>query len=142
MSDFGALLTELGLEQYIATFVDNDISADLLEELDDNDLKSMGVTALGHRKRILRAIRTRHGAGVQTTSHTVEASGRRQLTVMFCDLVGSTDLSVRIDPEDLNQVIKEYQNTVTPLIRQFGGCLLYTSPSPRDATLSRMPSSA
>src|SRR4029077_16589592 len=104
--DIGVWLRSLCLEQYETLFRQNDIDAEVLSDLTDGDLEKLGVS-LGHRKRMLKAIASL-GEG-QTpakpsspgpTAPSGDAAERRQLTVMFCDLVGSTPLSARLDPED------------------------------------------
>src|SRR5690242_2512835 len=102
--DVGGWLRSLGLGQYEALFRANEIDADILPELTDADLEKLGVP-LGHRKRLLRTISGLTAA--ETLAAPSAATGpksrdaeRRQLTVMFCDLVGSTPLSTRFDPED------------------------------------------
>ena len=98
--DVGGWLRSLGLGQYEALFRASEIDTDILPELTDVDLEKLGVP-LGHRKRLLRAISgltlAAPAASAGATPH--DAAERRQLTVMFCDLVGSTPLSVRLDPE-------------------------------------------
>jgi SAM domain (Sterile alpha motif) len=106
--DIVAWLRGLGLERYAPAFRDNDIDAEVLPQLTADDLISIGVTSVGHRRKLLAAIA---GLGVEMPAATVMAAPRdapapadaerRQLTVMFCDLVGSTELSARLDPEDL-----------------------------------------
>src|SRR5580692_5656353 len=111
--DLGAWLRGLGLEQYESAFRDNAIDDSVLLSLTAQDLKDLGVGIVGHRRKLLNAI-----AALPTNSpatpfdqlsvidaslpHTAE---RRQVTVMFADLVGSTALSTRMDPEDLREVI-------------------------------------
>jgi hypothetical protein len=118
--DVGGWLRSLGLGQYEALFRANDIDADILPELTDVDLKELGVP-LGHRKRLLRAIsglaaaETLAAASGSTGAKPQDAAERRQLTVMFCDLVGSTALAARFDPEELREEIRAYQNTVFPV---------------------------
>src|SRR5260370_31324125 len=114
-------LRGLGLEQYAPAFHDNAIDAEILHELTADDLKDLGVTLVGHRRKLLAAIaalrpdlpssgapiastepaRSEQDAGIRAGN----AAERRQLTVMFCDLVGSTALSTRFDPEDLRERI-------------------------------------
>ena len=102
--DVGGWLRSLGLGQYEALFRASDIDTDILPELTDIDLEKLGVS-LGHRKRLLRAIsgltaaETSPAPSAPTGAKPHDAAERRQLTVMFCDLVGSTPLSVRLDPE-------------------------------------------
>src|SRR5690349_16459344 len=107
--EIGNWLRSLGLAHYEAAFRDHDIDAEILPELTEGDLEKVGIS-LGHRKRLLKAIRA-----LQTEPHSDQPSTppvaaaldsahraeRRQLTVMFCDLIGSTALSARLDPEDL-----------------------------------------
>ena len=100
------------------TFRDNSVGPDVLPDLTDGDLEKLGVT-LGDRKRLLKAIASLIGPA-QTLAklsgpppaplHQENAAERRQLTVMFCDLVGSTALSARLDPEDMREVIRAYQD--------------------------------
>jgi hypothetical protein len=103
--DVGAWLRGLGLGQYEGAFRENEIESDVLSELTESDLEKLGLP-LGPRKRILKAIANPGGAdkpsgtpGLARPS-TEDAAERRQLTVMFCDLAGSTALSARLDPED------------------------------------------
>jgi predicted ATPase/class 3 adenylate cyclase len=123
-------LRQLGLERYEAAFAENDVTADVLPVLTAEDLKDLGVTAVGHRRRLLQAVAALHPdrAGVPTAQQLVDnrtavdsAAERRQLSVMFCDLVGSTELSARLDPEDLSQVIRIYQARVRETVTRFGG---------------------
>src|SRR5437660_11557186 len=97
-------LNALGLGQYAQRFADNDIDASILRDLTDEDLKKIGVS-LGHRKRILRAIAALDEAALPVEPPWRDEAERRQLTIMFCDLVGSTALSTRLDPEDLQEII-------------------------------------
>src|ERR1700688_800283 len=105
--DVGDWLRSLGLGQYEALFRENEIDAEVLPELTDGDLEKIGVP-LGHRKRLLKAVATLSAAedvakptSSGPTQPFTDAAERRQLTVMFCDLVGSTALSAQLDPEDL-----------------------------------------
>ena len=121
-----AWLQGLGLGQYEAAFRQNEIDAEILADLTDQDLEKLGVP-LGHRKRLLKAIANlcsgeREAPAVPAPIRPAsEAAERRQVTVMFSDLVGSTALSARMDPEDLREVISAYQKCVTETVRQFGG---------------------
>jgi class 3 adenylate cyclase len=127
--DVAEWLRGLGLEQYAPAFRDNDIDAEVLRRLTGEDLRELGVRSIGHRRRLLDAISALGGpalAGVASTGTSLElpAQGeaeRRQLTVMFCDLVGSTALSARLDPEDLREVIGAYQKRVAETIGRFEG---------------------
>jgi class 3 adenylate cyclase len=130
--DVGSWLRSLGLERYEAIFRDNGVDATVLPSLTADDLKEMGVSGVGHRRKLLDAIalfRT-PGAGEspQSPDATLAAANlardtaeRRQVTVMFCDLVGSTALAARLDPEDLRDVIAAYQKCATEVIRRFDG---------------------
>jgi class 3 adenylate cyclase len=122
--DVASWLRSLGLEKYEPVFRENEIDADVLPELTELDLEKLGVP-LGHRKRLLKAIATL-GAEQRLASSgpspvRPDTAERRQVTVMFSDLVGSTALSARIDPEDLREVISAYQKCVTETARRFGG---------------------
>jgi hypothetical protein len=108
--DIGAWLRGLGLGQYEAAFRESKIDVDVLPELTEADLNQLGVP-LGDRKRLLKAIASLGSAETITkpaslgpTPSSTDAAERRQLTVMFCDLVGSTALSARLDPEDMREI--------------------------------------
>src|SRR5947209_9303537 len=121
--DVGGWLRSLGLGQYEALFRASEIDADLLPELTDVDLEKLGVP-LGHRKRLLRAISALAAAetsAAPSASKPHDAAERRQLTVMFCDLVGSTALSARFDPEELRKEIRAYQNAVSAVVARYDG---------------------
>jgi class 3 adenylate cyclase/predicted ATPase len=124
--DVALWLRRLGLEQYAPGFADNDIDAAVLPELTAEDLIALRVTSVGHRRRLLSAIATLRDQPPEVVSPapaataTIEAE-RRQLTVMFCDLVGSTALSTRFDPEDLREVIGAYHRCVTEIVEGLGG---------------------
>ena len=126
--DIAAWLRGLDLGQYEAAFRDNDIDAAVLPELTTEDLISIGVTSVGHRRKLLSAIATL-GASAATTTVTAAVSDvsapaeaeRRQLTVMFCDMVGSTPLSTRFDPEDLREIIGAYHRCVADTVARFAG---------------------
>jgi class 3 adenylate cyclase/tetratricopeptide (TPR) repeat protein len=130
--DVAAWLRALGLEQYEPAFRDNSIDAEILPKLTVEDLKDIGVTKVGDRRKLLEAIATLpvgappSPAGEQLPAQAPAAapsSGaeRRQLTVMFCDLVGSTALSARLDPEDLRSVIGAYDRCVAAVIERSAG---------------------
>ena len=124
-------LRGLGLGKYEAAFRENEIDETVLPGLTAEDLKELGVAALGHRRKLLDAIAALRADtnASQTTTRTpaaAEASARdtaerRHVTVMFSDLVGSTALSARMDPEDLREVISAYQKCVAETVRRFGG---------------------
>src|SRR5947209_2296672 len=113
MQQIADWLERLGLGQYAESFAKNDIDVSVLGYLTDQDLEKIGVS-LGHRRKMLAAIAALVGvppalshSGARTeATHPVSAE-RRQLTVMFCDLVGSTALSARLDPEELREIIGE-----------------------------------
>ena len=117
-------LRSLGLGQYEGTFRDSEIDWDVLPELTETDLEKLGVP-LGHRKRLLKAIAGLGAAAAAPSAATPRSSGeaaeRRQVTVMFSDLVGSTALAARMDPEDLREIISTYQKCVAETVRRFGG---------------------
>ena len=120
-------LRSLGLSQYEAAFRESEIDADVLPELTEQHLKDLGVS-LGHRLKMLRAIRAlaEHTSVKEQPAPLPEAkpharAERRQLTVMFCDLVGSTALSQGIDPEDLRAVIRSFQDAAAGAIGRFEG---------------------
>jgi class 3 adenylate cyclase len=125
-------LEKLGLGQYAQRFVENEITLSILPDLTDADLKELGVSALGHRRLLLRAIAALDNVEKRTTAPATAAPApvtpqqrdsaeRRQVTVMFSDLVGSTALSARMDPEDLREVISAYQKCVAETVSRFGG---------------------
>jgi class 3 adenylate cyclase/predicted ATPase len=132
--DVAAWLRGLGLEQYAPAFRDNDVDGEVLPELTADDLISIGVTSVGHRRKLLAAIaalgtepptrdvaQSAAGATSTPTSTPSVDAERRQLTVMFCDLVGSTSLSSQLDPEDLREVIGAYQRAVAEIVAGFDG---------------------
>jgi class 3 adenylate cyclase len=124
-------LRSLGLERYEAAFRENEINETILPGLTAEDLKDLGVGIVGHRRKILDAIAalrvdtsasptaTPGPAAVDTSPRDI--GERRQVTVIFSDLVGSTALSARMDPEDLREVISAYQKCVAETVQRFGG---------------------
>ena len=132
--EIGAWLRSLGLGKYEAAFRENEIDEKVLPNLTAEDLKDLGVGIVGHRRKILDAIAALRSdasgktpsADASTTSSAPSASPedraeRRHVTVIFSDLVGSTALSARIDPEDLREIISAYQKCVTETVRRFDG---------------------
>jgi class 3 adenylate cyclase len=134
--DVADWLRTLGLERYEAAFRENDVSAELVPNLTAEDLKDLGISSVGHRRRLLEAIAAlrlsampahdpvdvRLPTGPTDHPHSTEPTAeRRQLSVMFCDVIGFTSLSSRLDPEDLGEVIRGYQSRVAAAIKQFGG---------------------
>ena len=115
-------LDGIGLAQYAAVFVENAIDFEILPDVTEADLEKLGV-ALGHRKRILRAIAALPTVSLAPTHSTSAQSKaeRRQVTVLFCDLVGSTALALRLDPEDLREVIRAFQDSCAAAITHMGG---------------------
>jgi class 3 adenylate cyclase/tetratricopeptide (TPR) repeat protein len=129
--DLGGWLRQLGLEQYEAAFRENAISEKVLPNLTAEDLKDLGVGMVGHRRMLLDAIAALRAEAsaptplsdppLVTDKAGKDTAERRQVTVMFSDLVGSTSLSARMDPEDLREVISAYQRCVADTVRRFGG---------------------
>jgi class 3 adenylate cyclase/tRNA A37 threonylcarbamoyladenosine biosynthesis protein TsaE len=126
MQQIADWLEKLGMSEYADRFAESDIDTSVLRDLTDQDLKELGVS-LGHRRKMLRAIAELSGAvptlpqPESTELKTKDAAERRQVTVMFSDLVGSTALSARMDPEDLREVISAYQKCVAETVSRFGG---------------------
>jgi class 3 adenylate cyclase/tetratricopeptide (TPR) repeat protein len=125
MQEIADWLKTLGLSEYAARFAENRIDFSVLRDLTDQDLKDLGVI-LGDRRKMLRAIGELDAASpaapaTSTGPVSQNAAERRQVTVMFSDLVGSTALSARMDPEDLREVISAYQKCVAETVRRFGG---------------------
>ena len=136
MNDFGDLsdamlawLSANGLAKYDALFRENEIEMDVLSEIESDDLKEMNIP-LGDRKRLLRAIsdlKTQASLNIptklpaQTIGTDVRQAERRHLTVLFCDLVGSTGLASRFDPEDTSAMMQAYLNVCTDVVKRWGG---------------------
>ena len=121
--DIAAWLRELGLERYAGAFRDNEIDAEILPKLIADDLRDIGVTAVGHRRKLLEAIAALTAADepAPTQPAARTRAERRQLTVLFCDLVDSTALSARLDPEDLGQLIRAYQASCDDVVQRWDG---------------------
>ena len=129
--DLGSWLRSLGLERYEAAFRDNEIDDTVLPSLTAEDLKDLGVGIVGHRRKLLDAIAAlRADASAKapppdpvpvTDRSAKDTAERRQVTVMFADLVGSTALSARMDPEDLRDLISTYQKCAAEIVRRFDG---------------------
>ena len=141
--DVAEWLRGLGLEQYVPAFRTNDIDEEILRRLTGEDLRELGITSIGHRRKLLDAIAAfgtaealptpippvaPHDGSPLPNPPPLAGEGRvgaeaerRQLTVMFCDLVGSTALSARLDPEDLREVIAAYHRAVSDVVRSFDG---------------------
>ena len=125
-------LRSLGLGKYEAAFRENDVDETVLPGLTHETLKELGVASIGHRVKLLHAIAALRNEGgskaptVATTStsrdaHPEDRAERRQVTVMFSDLVGSTACPARMDPEDLREVISAYQKCVAETVRPLSG---------------------
>ena len=126
--DVADWLRRLGLEQYEPAFRVNEIDERVLPSLTSEDLREIGVVPIGHRRRLLDAIAALSTEAFVVAETTVSRGSpatanaeRRQLTVMFCDLVGSTPLSARLDPEDLRGIIGAYHRCVADIVEGFGG---------------------
>lgn len=134
--EIGAWLEEVGLRQYEQAFIENGVDELVLLKLTSEDLKEIGVVAVGHRRRLIEAIallgvEAARSAELPTSSGVVAASSfgrasaqdaeRRQLTVMFCDLAGSTELSTRLDPEELRDLLAAYRSCVTETVHRHSG---------------------
>ena len=131
--DIGHWLRSLGLDQYESAFRDHKIDAEVLPDLTAEDLKDLGVTPVGHRRRLLQAIAALQKPAPDSTASQPETeqrldrglvktdAERRQLTVMFVDLVGSTELSLKLDPEELREISRGYQDATAREVGRFGG---------------------
>ena len=118
-------LAEHGLGQYIDSFKANDIDLKALPFLNEEDLTALGVS-LGHRRILINEIKQLNKPAAQiqqdnTTSNAEETAERRHITVIFCDLVGSTMMAQQIDPEEMREILRQYQNAVSASVRQYGG---------------------
>jgi class 3 adenylate cyclase len=128
VQEIGDWLEKLGMPEYAQRFAENGISVAALRHLTDQDLKDIGVL-LGHRRIMLAAIQELAGdssvakktAANKQEPKAQDSAERRQVTVMFSDLVGSTALSARMDPEDLREVISAYQKCLAETVQRFGG---------------------
>ena len=131
MQEITDWLSRIGLPQYAQRFSENDIDFRILSELTDQDLEKLGVISIGHRHKLLRAIGEIRDldkraspvitAAASSGSRGVVSAERRQVTVLFADLVGSTAMASRMDPEDLREVISSYQKTAVDTVDRFGG---------------------
>jgi class 3 adenylate cyclase len=123
MSDLRNWLHKNNLEQYADVFEANDVDLDILPDLNEHDLEQLGVS-LGNRRRLLKAIAQRGSAAMSSRTTDVKLSAgaeRRQVTVLFCDMVGSTALSGKVDPEVLGTLIRCYQDVAAGAIGRYGG---------------------
>jgi hypothetical protein len=132
--DIVVWLRSIGLGKYEAVFRENDIDETVLPSLTHENLKELGVASFGHRVKLLDAIAalrsdaSDRGSSIElktapaaTSAAPEDRAERRQVTVMFSDLVGSTALSARMDPEDLREVVSAYHKCVAEVVRRFGG---------------------
>jgi class 3 adenylate cyclase len=131
--DVGGWLRALGLEQYEANFRDNKVDAAVLPQLTADDLKDIGVAAVGDRRKLLAAIAALSGATPPESSASTQKSSpssaqvsaeRRPVTVMFCDLVGSTSLAAKLDAEDWRNLINAYLDEASAAVTGLGGHVL------------------
>src|SRR6478752_10843040 len=130
MQQIAEWLKKLGMPEYIQRFTDNDIDFTILSDLTDQDLEKIGIASLGHRRKLLRAIANLEtiekgtpavGVASPAAPLPLDTAERRQVTVMFSDLVGSTALSTHMDPEDLRELISGYRKCVAETVQRFGG---------------------
>src|SRR5262249_10126341 len=132
--DIVVWLRSLGLGKYAAAFRENDIDETILPGLTHETLKELGVTAVAHRLKLLAAIAALRDdasdenisvdsatASSRPSAHPEARAERRQVTVMLSDMVGSTALAARMDPEDLREVISAYQKCVAEAVQRFSG---------------------
>ena len=136
--DVGVWLRSLGLGQYEVTFRDNEIDSAMLPKLTVDDLKDLGVTVVGHRRKIMSAIEELNATSVaradamkppQTHAPPLfganpDGAERRPITVMFCDLVGSTSLAAKLDPEDWRNLVNAYLDQASAAVTGLGGHVL------------------
>jgi class 3 adenylate cyclase len=127
MTAIAEWLASIGLGEYSQCFAENGIDLSVVPDLTEQDLKDLGVL-LGHRRKVLRAIADMKGSVVPTPLPAPKPvprtdAERRQLTIMFCDLVGSSELAVRLDPEDLRRVIGAYHNCIKEIIARHQGII-------------------
>jgi class 3 adenylate cyclase/predicted ATPase len=124
MGDFERWLAGLGMAEYAQRFAEQQVDFSVLPDLTDADLKELALP-LGHRRKLLRAIAELQGRAAAAAAEPArrDSAERRQLTVMFCDLAGSTELSARLDPEDMREVIRAYQQACASVVRAYDGFL-------------------
>ncbi|MDA1357910.1 MAG: AAA family ATPase [Proteobacteria bacterium] len=121
MADIRQWLESLGLGQYAEAFEENEITRDQAPDLTHEILKELGVTVIGHRMKLLKAAKALLDGDGDPATPAVPEAERRQLTVLFCDLVGSTALSEKLDPEELREVMAEYQKAADAAVERYGG---------------------
>jgi class 3 adenylate cyclase/ABC-type transport system involved in cytochrome c biogenesis ATPase subunit len=129
MPDIELWLKKIGLEKYAEVFARNDVDLDVALNLSEKDLEKLGLS-LGHRRKFLAAVAKLHAGGTQTTDRPTQADAlrsegagveRRQVTVLFSDLVGSTALASQLDPEDMDRVLQEYRKVCAAVVGRYGG---------------------
>jgi class 3 adenylate cyclase/tetratricopeptide (TPR) repeat protein len=132
MADLSQWLAQFGLEPLVGVLADNDVDLDILPDLTEQDFEKLGIS-LGHRRKLLKAIATLHDNSKIASNKTERELGnpaptapaseaeRRQVTVLFSDLVGSTALATALDPEDLSRLIKRYQDACAGAVARFDG---------------------
>ncbi|HEY6903651.1 MAG TPA: adenylate/guanylate cyclase domain-containing protein [Candidatus Acidoferrales bacterium] len=126
MTNLQHWLEEIGLPQYADLFARNDIDWEILPDLTEHDLEKLGVS-LGHRKKLIKAVQARcdslpnRSVDPRSTPTATQSAERRHLTVLFCDLVGSTSLSARLDPEDFRKILFDFQRRCSQAIRRYDG---------------------
>jgi len=122
--DIAKWLEKHGLGQYAQAFIDNDIDFEILPHLTDAESAQLGMS-LGHRNKLRRAIETLDETALDSLTETEEVSTqeaeRRQITVLFCDLAGSTALATRLDPGDLREVLRRYQTACAAAVERYDG---------------------
>jgi predicted ATPase/class 3 adenylate cyclase len=130
MQDIRGWLDSIGLGEYANLFEDHAVEPWFVSELTSEDLREIGVTKVGHRRRILIAAKNDENVAIQTEQSQARKTPprrsdtlaeRRQLSVLFCDMVGSTQLSQQLDPEDLREVVRGYQDAVSGSISRYHG---------------------
>jgi len=145
VTDIKQWLEAQGLAQYAEVFVENDIDLDVLSELSEDDLEKLGLS-LGHRRKLLRALDAKRRAeapaqqapSVPTAPAQAAEAERRQITVLFCDLVGSTELANALDPEDASALLRRYQDACAGIVVRFQGFVAkFDAGCDSDARLAR-----
>ena len=129
MPDIELWLKNIGLEKYAEVFARHDIDLDVAPSLNEQDLEKLGLS-LGHRRKFLAAVAKLRAGGAQTTDHPTQADAprpeaagveRRQVTVVFSDLVGSTTLASQLDPEDMDRLLQEYRKVCAAVVSRYDG---------------------
>ena len=129
MPDIELWLKNIGLEKYAEVFARHDIDLDVAPSLSEQDLEKLGLS-LGHRRKFLAAVAKLRAGGSQTTDHPTQADAprpeaagieRRQVTVVFSDLVGSTALTSQLDPEDMDRLLQEYRKVCAAVVSRYDG---------------------